>query len=79
MAFDVQQMTLGEVEEFERRAKMSITAMGDTATVKGTPLRALALIAMRRDDPAAKWEDTADLTMADATALIQPAQDADPN
>lgn len=70
MAFDIENMTLGEIETFERYAKMSITMLPREDAIKGLPLRALALVVGRRSDPAMKWDATESLTFAQARTLI---------
>lgn len=67
---DVNTLTLGEIEEVETRARMGIGALQDPAAPKAKLLRALVFVLMRRNDPAVRWEDTANMSMAELDSLI---------
>lgn len=67
---DLNRFTLGELEEIEERTGLTIGEIGQRASGQGGGpparlLRALAYVAMRRDDPATTWEATADLAVDD--------------
>ena len=67
---DVSQLTLGEIEEIERRAGMGIRAMQDPERPIGKLMRSIAFVVLRRTDPAVRWEDTERLGMDEITALM---------
>jgi hypothetical protein len=71
---DVNQLTLGEIEEVERRAGIGIRAMQDPDKPIGKMTRAIALVMMRRSNPTVKWEDTEGIGMEEAAALMAAAE-----
>lgn len=71
---DISQLTLGEIEQIERRAGLGIRAMQDPEQPMGKMMRAIALVVMRRTDPAAKWEDTERMGLEEVTALMGGAE-----
>lgn len=67
---DLNRMTLGELEEIEERTGLTIGEISQRAAGQGGGpsarlLRALAFVAMRRDDPSVTWESTGDLAVED--------------
>lgn len=57
----INSLTVGELEELEARTGRSINQMWVDDAPKGTLMRTLAYISMRRKDPTATWEQTADM------------------
>lgn len=68
--FDINSLTLGEIEQVETLARQGIGALGDEKAPKAKLMRALVYVVMRRTDPAAKWEATESLTMADMGRIL---------
>ena len=73
---DARKLKLREISEIERRAKCSIRALDDPAQRQGDLLTALAYVMMRRADPAATWEQAADLDMTQLAELTGGSLDA---
>ena len=63
-------MKLGEIEEVELLSGKSLDAMFEKGMPKGRSLRALYFVAMKRDNPEYKFEDTANITQSVALKLV---------
>jgi len=70
--------TLGEVERIETRAGQPFSDLANDDRPKGKLMRAVALELLRRDDPQATWESTADLTDAQLAAMMPSPPDPTP-
>jgi hypothetical protein len=57
----INSLTVGELELLEERTGRSINQMWADGAPKGTLMRTLAFISMRRANPATTWEETADM------------------
>jgi hypothetical protein len=57
----INSLTVGELELLEERTGRSINQMWVDDAPKGTLMRTLAFISMKRKDPTATWEQTADM------------------
>jgi hypothetical protein len=75
IVINVNELTMGEVDEIEERTGLSlqacIGALESTDIPIGKIMRAFALIGMRRTNPTATWEDTADVKI-DRSKVIAP-------
>lgn len=67
---NINEMTLGEIEEVELLANCSIDELFQDGKPKGRGLRAVAYVMKRRQDPNYKFEDTAKLTQTEAYAFV---------
>lgn len=67
---DLEQLTLGEIEEMEMLLGTSIDTAFADGKPKGRALRVFYFIAQRRDNPKYKFEDTETVTQAEALALL---------
>jgi hypothetical protein len=63
MAFDIKDLTMAEIEEFENTSGVPIDMLSDDAVPKGKPYRVLAWIVKRRSQPEFRFEDTAKLSL----------------
>ena len=74
----INSLTVGELEELEERTGRSINQMWAEGSPKGTLMRTLAFIAMKRRDSTTTWESTADMRVrltqpeAAATSPLEP-------
>ena len=66
----IDDLTLGEVAEIEKTAGQPLAALADEKALKGKLLQAMAYVAMKRENPKAKFEDAASLTMKDVNAML---------
>ena len=74
---NVNDLTLGEVEEVENYSGLPIAALADPEARKGKLLVALAWVIKRKEDPKFSLEHAKRLSMGDITALLTD-EDADP-
>lgn len=70
MRFDVDSLTLGEIERIEQMARQGIGSLGDDSKPRGRMLRAIITVLRQREDPAYKYEQSADVTQAELGALF---------
>lgn len=78
MAFDPSDMTLGEIEQVETIGRAPISALEDPKAPKGRLMSALALVMMRRDNPAAKLEDAQALSQREVLEMFKGSPGVDP-
>lgn len=64
------ELTLGEIEEMEMLLNTSIDTAFADGKPKGRALRVFYWIAMRRENPNYKFEDTEKVNQAEALALL---------
>jgi hypothetical protein len=64
------QLTLGEIEEIELLINGSIDQAFSDGKPKGRALRALYFISKRKENPGLKFEDTKDVSQAEAIAFL---------
>lgn len=75
---DLSNLTLGEVAFIENKSGMAISSIADEDAPKGLALAAIATVAKRRSgEPNFNFEDALALSMEEATALIQPADEVE--
>lgn len=77
MDIDLNSLTLGEVEELEELCGRSIDTLLDGS--KGRVMRALYWVVARRSDPSLTWEATANLSLVDVSAVLDPTKAATPS
>ncbi len=65
MRFDVDTLTLGEIEQIEQMARQGIGTLTDDSKPRGRMLRAIITVLKRREDPSYKYEQSADVTPAE--------------
>lgn len=65
-----EQLTLGELEELELLIGSSIDQAFADGKPKGRALRALYFVAMRRENPKLTFEETANVTQAEALKVF---------
>ena len=65
-----EELTLGELEELELLIGTGIDTAFADGKPKGRALRALCFVAMKRDNPNLKFEDTANITQKDALKVF---------
>ena len=65
-----EEMTLGEIEEIELLIGRSVDEVFADGQPKGRALRVLYFVAMKRDNPNLKFEDTANITQKDALKVF---------
>lgn len=74
--FDIQKLTLGEIDKVESLAGASIGQLGEDETPKGKMLAALAFVVKRRQQsaegnpPSFTWHEAMDLTMNEANDIL---------
>lgn len=73
----IDELTLGEVAEIEKTAGQPLAALADEKALKGKLLQAIAYIAMKREDPKAKFEDAGSMKMSEITQLLAGDEDKD--
>jgi hypothetical protein len=76
--FSIDDLTMDEIDEIETLSNAPIDAMNETGSMKGKPLKALALVIGRRRDPNLTWQGIGKMTLAQAQAIIEAVDDADP-
>lgn len=64
------ELTLGEIEELELLVGRGIDEAFAEGKPKGRALRALYFVAMRRENPDLKFEDTDKVTQAEALKVL---------
>ena len=64
------ELTLGEIEEIELLLNTGIDDAFADGKPKGRALRAFVFIAKRRENPNYKFEDTANVSQAEALAFV---------
>lgn len=80
IAFDIDSLTLGEIEQIEQMARQGLGSLGDDSKPRGRMLRAIWTTIQRREDPKYRWEDSADVTqreLAELFAAISAQQSGD--
>ena len=70
MRFDVDTLTLGEIEQIETMARQGIGTLTDDSKPRGRMLRAIITVLRRREDPAYKYEQSADVTQAELAEVF---------
>lgn len=65
------ELTLGELEEIELLVGTGIDKAFADGQPKGRALRALYFVAMKRDNPGYKFEDTEKVTQAEALEVLK--------
>ena len=70
VAFDVDSLTLGEIEQIEQMARQGLGTLTDDTKPRGRMLRAIWVTIQRRDDPSYKWEQSADVTQKQLSELF---------
>lgn len=70
MRFDVDTLTLGEIEQIETMARQGIGTLTDDSKPRGRMLRAIITVVKRRDDPSYKYEQSAEVTQAELGELF---------
>ena len=65
-----EELTLGELEELELLIGTGIDTAFADGKPKGRALRALYFVAMKRENPNLKFEDTANITQKDALKVF---------
>jgi hypothetical protein len=65
-----EELTLGEIEEIELLVGRSLEEVFADGQPKGRALRVLYFVAMKRDDPNYKFEDTDKVTQAQALQVL---------
>jgi len=64
------ELTAGELATAENRAGVSITSLEDPNAPKLGLLTALAWVALKRENPQAKYKDAEDMKLPEITALL---------
>ena len=72
-------MTLGEIEEIENLIGRSIDEAFADGKPKGRTLRVLYYVAMRRENPSYKFEDTEKVSQAEALSVLSGSDPKDSN
>ena len=72
---NINDLTLGEVEEVENYAGMPLAALADSEAKKGKLLVALAWILKRKQDPSFTIEHAKRLSMGDINSLLDGDED----
>lgn len=62
LVFDLDDLTFGEMELIEERCGKTVAEVFN-GNLSATAMRACAWVALRRQDPDAKWEDTAGMSV----------------
>jgi hypothetical protein len=65
-----EELTLGEIEEIELLVGRSLEEVFADGQPKGRALRVLYFVAMKRDNPNYKFEDTEKVTQAQALEVL---------
>jgi hypothetical protein len=65
-----EELTLGEIEEIELLVGRGIDAVFQDGEPKGRALRVLYFVAMRRENPAYKFEETENVSQAEALKVL---------
>jgi hypothetical protein len=65
-----EEMTLGEIEEIELLIGRSVDEVFADGQPKGRALRVLYFVAMKRDNPEYKFEDTEKVSQAEALKIL---------
>jgi hypothetical protein len=76
--FSIDDLTMDEIDEIETLSNAPIDSMSTDGSMKGKPLKALALIIGRRNDPNLTWQSIGKMTLAEAQAIIESVDDTDP-
>jgi hypothetical protein len=70
MRFDVDSLTLGEIEQIETMARQGIGTLSDDSKPRGRMLRAIITVVKRRTDPSYTFDDSANVTQAELAAIM---------
>jgi hypothetical protein len=65
-----EEMTLGEIEEIELLVGRSIDEVFADGQPKGRALRVLYFVAIKKDNPGYKFEDTENVSQAEALKVL---------
>jgi hypothetical protein len=65
-----EEMTLGEIEEIELLIGRSIDEVFADGQPKGRALRVLYFVAMKKENPAYKFEDTESVSQSEALKIL---------
>lgn len=68
---NLETMTLGEIEEIENLVGRSIEELFADGQPKGRALRVLYYVAKKKQDPNYKFEDTENVTQAEALKILE--------
>lgn len=71
-------LTLGEIEQIEDAARLSITAVDDPTAPKARLFAAIGFVVTRRDRPDFTWEQAQAMTIDEVTALMGGDESDDP-
>jgi len=75
--FDIESLTLNEVEIIEDMTGKSIEAIGDVTAPKGAVLKAMVFVVMRRDNPDVTADEAGDMPMTEVMGLFGADDDED--
>lgn len=68
--FNVEDLTLGEVSLVEDLSGLPISAIADDAQPKGKALTALVFVMLKRENPAATYQDATEIPLKEAMAAL---------
>lgn len=71
-------LTLRELYEVERVAKVKVGALGDAKSLGAREMAAIGWVIRKRDDPGYTFEQALELTMGEVNELIAGGAEADP-
>lgn len=76
VSFDIDDLTVGEIEEVEELSGSSIDALGTPGEKKGKLLRAIGMVKKKRTDPNFTWEQARDLRAVQVSDDVPPTDAA---
>lgn len=77
LEFDLEDLTIGEIEEIEDLTGRSFTGLLDDGQPMGKVLRAVAFVAKKRENPEFTWEDAGRLKFKAKTGTADPTPASD--
>jgi len=69
-AFDIEQLTLGEIAQLEELSGMSLSEFSDDSAPKAKFLTALAYLAQKRQDPKFTFSQAEAMKLSDLHAVL---------
>jgi hypothetical protein len=77
MAFDINQLTIGEIQTAERLGQSSVSVLNDPEQPKAGMLMGLAYVITKRTDPTFTIAQASALTLSECSSLISADDDDD--
>lgn len=78
ISIDIDDLTVGEIEEIEDILETSFDSLSKEGAKKGKFMRAIAWVSVRRTNPDFTWEDAGNIRIRDITGEERPTSADEP-